>query len=113
MKVIRLETNQRELNAIRSGRANCFMREIRPETNALFCDLDDEGYVKDIDGVLQPRQYNALKLSSGQETCIFSIEKAVIELFEDRYGELITYEVGGEEYIKAQIVYYLNGEMQS
>lgn len=113
MKVIRLETNQRELNAIRCGKAKCFVREIRPETNAVFCDLDDEGYVKDIDGVLQPRQYNALKLSTEQDTCIFSIEKAVIELFEDRYGKLITYEVGGEEYIKAQIVYYLNGEMQS
>lgn len=113
MKVIQLETNQRVLNAIRCGKTNCFVREIRPETNAVFCDLDDEGYVKDIDGVLQPRQYNALKLSTEQDTCIFSIEKAVIELFEDRYGKLITYEVGGEEYIKAQIVYYLNGEMQS
>ena len=113
MEVIRLKTNQGVLNAIRSGKADCFMREIRPETNALFCELDEEGYVKDIDGVLQPRQYNALKLSTEQDSCIFSIEKAVIELFEDRYGKLITYEVGGEEYIKAQIVYYLNGEMQS
>ena len=113
MEVISLETNQRVVNAIRSGKVNYFIREIRPETNALFCELDEEGYVKDVDGVLQPRQYKALKLSNGQDSYIFSIEKAVIELFEDRNGKLITYEVDGKEYIKAQIVYYLNGELQS
>ena len=112
MEVIRLETNQRVVNAIRSGKINYFIREIRPETNALFCELDEEGYVKDVDGVLQPRQYKALKLSNGQDSYIFSIEKAAIELFEDRNGKLITYEVDGKEYIKAQIVYYLNGELQ-
>ena len=42
MEVIRLKTSQGVLNAIRSGKADCFMREIRPETNALFCELDEE-----------------------------------------------------------------------
>lgn len=107
MEVIKLSTTQRVLNAIKSGMTNVFAHEIRPDTNALFCELDDEGYVKDVDGVLQPRHYDAIRLSTEYENCVFAIEKSEIVLFEDKYGDLITYEVNGEEYIKAQIVYYL------
>ena len=107
MEVIKLNTTQRELNAIKNGKMNNFSHEIRPETNALFCELDNEGYVKDINGVLQPRHYDAIRLSTEFENCVFTIEKSEIVLFEDKYGNLITYEVNGEEYIKAQIVYYL------
>ena len=46
MEVIKLNTTQRELNAIKCGKTNKFAHEIRPETNALFCELDNEGYVK-------------------------------------------------------------------
>lgn len=106
MEVIQLNTTQRELNAIKNGKMNSFAHEIRPETNELFCELDDERYVKDIDGVLQPRHYDAIKLSTENESYVFTIEKSEIVLFEDKYGDLITYEVNGEEYIKAQIVYY-------
>ena len=45
MEVIKLNTTQRELNAIKNGKMNNFAHEIRPETNALFCELDNEGYV--------------------------------------------------------------------
>ena len=96
-----------ELNAIKNGKMNNFAHDIRPETNELFCELDNEGYVKDINGVLQPRHYDAIRLSTEFENCVFTIEKSEIVLFEDKYGNLITYEVNGEEYIKAQIVYYL------
>ena len=110
MEVIKLKATQRELNAIKCGKTNKFAHEIRPETNALFCELDNEGYVKDIDGVLQPRHYDAIRLSTEHENCVFTIEKSEIVLFEDKYGDLITYEVNGEEYIKAQIVYYLGND---
>ena len=107
MELIKLNTSQRELNAIKSGKSNKFVHEIRPETNELFCELDEDGYVKNIAGVLQPRHYDAISLSTGHESCVFTIEKSEILLFEDKYGNLITYEENGEEYIKAQIVYYL------
>ena len=113
MKVIQLSTNQHRLNEIISGKTNIFTREILPETNSLFCDLDEDGYVIDVDGILQPRHYDALKLNAGQSSHWFAIEKAEIELFSNRSGNLITYEENGKEYIKAQIVYYLLGEMQS
>jgi hypothetical protein len=110
MEVVKLNTTQRELNAIKNGKLNSFAHEIRPETNALFCELDEDGYVRDIDGVLQPRHYDAIKLSTEHENRVFTIEKSEIVLFEDKYGDLITYEVNGEEYIKAQIVYYLGDD---
>ena len=113
MTVIKLGTYQHRLNEILNGKTKIFTHEIRPETNSLFCDLDEEGYVIDIDGVLQPRHYDAQKLSTGQRSHYFAIGKAEIELFSDRSGKLITYEVNGEEYIKAHIVYYLLGELQS
>lgn len=113
MEVIKLKATQREMKAIKCGKTNKFAHEIRPETNALFCELDDEGYVIDANGVLLPRHYDALKLSTEQSSHWFAIEKAEIELLSNRYGKLITYEVNGEEYIKAQVVYYLLGELQS
>ena len=113
METIQLVTSLKVLNEIRRGKNNVFTHEIRPETNSLFCELDEEGYVKEIKGILQPRKYNALKLSAEEDTCWFSIEKAEIELFEDRFGNLITYKVNGEEFLKAQIIYYLDGEIQA
>lgn len=107
-EVISLKTNQMIFNDIKSKKVNIYTQEIRPETNSLFCELDDEGYVKEIDGILQPRQYNKLSLSTDKESCIFNIKESRIELFEDENGELITYEENGVEYIKAQIVYYLD-----
>lgn len=106
--VISLKTNQVIFNDIKSKKVNIYTQEIRPETNSLFCELDDEGSVKEIDGILQPRRYNKLSLSTDKESCIFNIKESRIELFEDENGELITYEENGVEYIKAQIVYYLD-----
>lgn len=110
MELIKVSTTQRELNAIKSGKTNIFAHEIRPETNALFCELDEDGYVRDINGVLQPRHYDTIRLSTEYENCMFTIEKSEIVLLEDKYGNLITYEANGEEYIKAQIVYYLGDD---
>ena len=112
MEIIPLITNQRTLNAIKSGRTKKYTQEIRPETNSLFCELDNEGYVKDIDGVLQPRHYDALRLSTDKDTCLLAIEKAEVELIKDKDGNYVTYEVDGEEYITAQIIYILGNDIK-
>ena len=107
MEILKLKTKQDTLNAIRNGEVREYAREIRPNTQAKYCELDEEGFVKDIDGVLQPRKYDVVQFSCGHETCSCKIENAYIELFEDENNELITYEEGGEEYIAAQVVYVL------
>lgn len=107
MEIIELQTRQNTLDAIKAGEVREYAREIRPNTQKKYCELDEEGYVKDIDGVLQPRKYDVVQFKCGHETYACKIENAYIELFEDDNGELITYEENGEEYIAAQVVYVL------
>ena len=112
MEILRLQTKQQTLDAIRAGEVREYAREIRPNTQAKYCELDEEGYVKDIEGVLQPRKYDVVQFKCGHETCTCKIEDAYIELFEDENQELITYEENGEEYIAAQVVYILGEKIQ-
>ena len=112
MEIIKLTTKPQTLEAIRQGEIKEYAREIRPNTQAKYCELDEEGYVKDIDGVLQPRKYDVVKFTAGHESYACKIEKAWIELFEDDNHELIVYTEGGEEYIAAQIVYRLGEEVK-
>lgn len=107
MEIVRLQTKQDTLDAIRVGEVTEYAREIHPNTQKKYCELDEEGYVKDIDGVLQPRKYDAVQFSCGHEVYACRIKDSFIELFEDEAGELITYEENGEEYIAAQVVYVL------
>lgn len=107
MEILRLTTKPQTLEALRDGGIKEYAREIRPNTQKKYCQLDEDGYVVDIDGVLQPRHYDVVQFSAGHESCAFKIEKAEIELFEDENGELITYTENEEEYIAAQVVYYL------
>ena len=111
MDIIKLSVKQPTLDAIRRGEIEKYTREIRPNTQAKYCDLDEEGYVKDIDGVLQPKHYDAVQFSCGHETFTCKIEKSWIELFEDENHELITYTENGEEYYAAQVVYSLGDKM--
>ena len=107
MEIIKLTTKQNTLDALKAGQIKEYAREIRPNTQSKYCLLDEDGYVVDIDGVLQPRYYDVVQFQCGHEACAFKIEKAQIELFEDENEELITYTEGGEEYIAAQVVYFL------
>ena len=112
MEILKLTTKQNTLDALREGMLKDYAREIRPNTMAKYCELDDEGYCVDVDGVLQPRHYDVVQFSCGHEACAFKIDSARIELFEDEQGDLITYEENGEEYIAAQVVYVLGDRIQ-
>ena len=111
MEILKLTTKPQTLEAIRNGHLTEYAREIRPNTQAKYCELDEDGYVKDIDGVLQPRHYDIVQFSAGHETYTCKIEDIWIELFEDENGELIVYEENGEEYIAAQVVYALGDKI--
>lgn len=105
MDIIKMTVKPNTLEAIKEGFLKEYAREIRPNTQKKYCDLDEEGYVKDIDGVLQPRKYDVVQFENKHEKCAFKIEESWIELLEDENGELVTYEENGEEYYAAQIVY--------
>ena len=107
MEIIKLTTKQQTLEAIKSGQLREYTREIRPNTQKKYCEVDEEGYVKDVDGILQPRKYDIIQFSCGHETYTCKIKEAWIELIEDENHELIYYTENGEEYVMAQIVYSL------
>ena len=111
MDILKLTTTQRTFAALKDGMIKDYAREIRPNTMAKYCELDEEGYCKDVDGILQPRKYDVIKFTCGHESVAFRIDKAQIELFEDENKELITYTEGGEEYIAAQVVYFLGAQI--
>lgn len=111
MEIVKLSVRKPTIDAIRRGEVREYAREIRPNTQDKYCDIDEEGYVRDIDGILQPRKYDAVQFSCGHETFKCKVESARIELFEDENHNLVTYNEDGEDYYAAQVVYTLGKEV--
>ena len=112
MEILKMTTKQDTLDALKEGVIKEYAREIRPNTMAKYCELDEEGYCVDIEGVLQPRHYDVVQFNCWHESCAFKIDSAQIELFEDENENLITYIENNEEYIAAQVVYYLGDKVK-
>lgn len=111
MEILKLTVRSQTFGDILGGQKE-YTREIRSETQEVYCEMDDEGYVVDIDGVLQPRKYDAIQFVCFRESYTCKVKSAHIELFKDDDDQLITYIENGEEYMAAQIVYELGGPLE-
>ena len=111
MNILQIIIKQTYFDEILKGTKKQEFREIRPNTQSKYCDLDEEGFCKEIDGVLQPRKYDAIRFYVGynkdRASALVKVEGANIELLEDGNGNLIEYEDKGEKYLAAQVVYDL------
>lgn len=112
MEILTLSIKQKFFDEILAGTKKQEFREIRPNSQSKYCELDEDGYVKEIEGVLQPRKYDAIKFLTGEYKgkrpfIVVEVKDAKIELFEDENHELVTYTYQGEDYIAAQVVYDL------
>ncbi len=112
MEILTLSIKQKFFDEILAGTKKQEFREIRPNSQSKYCELDEDGYVKEIEGVLQPRKYDAIKFLTGEYKgkrpfIVVEVKDAKIELFEDENHELVTYAYQGEQYIAAQVVYDL------
>ena len=112
MEIFTLSIKEKYFNEILAGTKKQEFREIRPNSQSKYCELDEEGFVKEVEGVLQPRKYDAIKFLTGEYKgtrpfAIVEVKDAKIELFEDENHELVTYTYQGEDYIAAQVVYDL------
>lgn len=112
MEILTLSIKQKFFDEILAGTKKQEFREIRPNSQSKYCELDEEGYVKEIEGVLLPRKYDAIKFLTGEYKgkrpfIVVEVKNAKIELFEDENHELVTYTYQGEQYIAAQVVYDL------
>lgn len=111
MEILTLIIKQKFFDEIISGKKTKEFREIRPNTQRKYCELDEEGYCKDVNGILQPRKYDAIQFYVGynkdRASALVEIKNSRIELFEDENHNLIEYEHNGETYLAAQVVYDL------
>ena len=111
MKVLSLIIKQEFFDQILSGEKKQEFREIRPNTEKKYCEIDEDGFAKEIDGVLIPRKYDAIQFYVGynkdRDNALVEIKYANIELFVDDKGNFIEYEYQGDICTAAQIVYDL------
>ena len=111
MDILQLIIKQKYFDEILSGTKTQEFREIRPNTQKKYCELDEEGYCKEVDGILIPRKYDAIRFYVGynkdRASALVEVKDAHIELFEDENHNLIEYEYNGETYFAAQVVYDL------
>lgn len=112
MKTLTLSIKQKYFNEILAGTKKIETREIRPNNQTRYCQIDEEGYVFEDENGIVPKEYDTLTLLTGaykgtRPKMVVKIEKAEIYLIEDDKGNLVTYEHQGEEYTMAQIDYHL------
>lgn len=111
MEILTLIIKQKFFDEIIKGTKKQEFREIRPNSQTKYCELDEEGFCKEVNGVLQPRKYDAIRFFVGynkdRASALVKVEGAKIELFEDEDGNLVEYEYQGDKYIAAQVVYDL------
>ena len=111
MEILQLIIKQKYFDEILSGKKKQEFREVRPNTQKKYCELDEDGYCKEVDGILIPRKYDAIQFYVGynkdRASALVEVKDAHIELFEDENHNLIEYEYKGETYLAARVVYDL------
>ena len=111
MEILQLIIKQKFFDEILAGKKKQEFREIRPNTQKKYCELDEEGYCKEVDGILIPRHYDAIRFYVGynkdRASALVEVKGAHIELFEDENHNLIEYDYNGDTYFAAQVVYDL------
>lgn len=111
MEILTLIIKQKFFDEILSGKKTQEFRDIRPTTQKKYCQLDADGYCVEIDGIFQPRHYDAIQFFVGYNKnragALVEVKDTKIELFVDENNEFIELEQNGKPYFMAQIVYDL------
>lgn len=111
MKILSLIIKQAWFDKIMFGKKKKEFRDITPNTQKKYCEVDKEGYCVERDGEIVPRHYDAIRFYVGynknRDTALVEVKGAHIELYEDKNGNLITDTYKGIEYYKACITYEL------
>lgn len=111
MKILTLIIKKEFYDQIISGEKKNEYREITPNTEKRYCELDEEGFCKEIDGRFVPRHYDAIRFyvgyNKGRATALVKVIGTDIVLIEDENHEIITYDYNGQTFLAAQVVYDL------
>ena len=118
MNVLTLSIKQNFFDEILSGEKKQEFREIRPSSQARYCEVDEEGYAIIEDGIIVPKKYDAIKFVTGaynkgpRPWALVEVTGAEIQLFVDENDEFIELEQNGETYYAAQVVYDLGAVLE-
>ena len=113
MKTVKLGVKPAIIDRILEGKPTTLKREIRPQNEKKFIQLDEEGCaVCDEAGNAVPVQYDAVECACFNRNVLVSIKESYTELLVDDEGNVLFYEVDGEPYYMENIVYEL-GEIIS
>ena len=118
LDIITFRVNKDEYNDIISGSQIVFEKLITPGKEGLYCLLNEDGSMKEINGIVQIRKYDAIQFVNkiGTYTCKF--EKADVVFSEvgesDPITSFNTKIVDDEcfDFESASIVYYLGDEIK-
>lgn len=112
-KNLTLSIKQEFFDKILAGTKKIESREIRPNSNTKYCEVDKDGYILTYeDDSIIPRHYDAITFLTGAYTgtrprMVVEVKGAEIFEVEDENGDLISYEHEGETYNTAFIDYHL------
>lgn len=111
MDILNLIIKQVYFDEIMTGTKKQEFREIRPNSQKKYCEVDADGYCVERNGKIVPRHYDAIRFYVGyhkdRDTALVEVTDTHIELIEDDNGNLIIYENKGKEYCAALAVYDL------
>lgn len=112
-KNLTLSIKQIFFDEILAGTKTIETREIRPNSNKKYCEVDEDGYILTYeDDTIMPRNYETITFLTGayvgiRPRMVVEVKGAEIFEVEDENGDLITYEHKGETYNTAFIDYHL------
>lgn len=108
MKFVKLGVKPAIIDRIVEGKPTTLKREIRPQNERKFIQLDDEGCaVCNEAGNAIPVHYDAVQAVCANRSVLVSIKEAYTELLVDDEGNVLFYEIDGEPYYMENIVYEL------
>jgi len=109
--VITFSVNKDTFNDIVSGRQTVFEKEILPKKLGLYCLLNEDGSMKERNGIVQLRKYDAIKFVNKMGTYTCKLEDADIEFVVVEDVEPIIYKKKVDDYDTMNVVYYLGKEI--
>lgn len=116
--IITFRVSKEIFNDIVSGRQRTFEKEITLGKEGLYCLMNEDGTMKEINGIVQIRKYDAVQFINKIGTYTCKIENADVVFSEvgesDPIKSYNTKIVDGEYYDfeSASIVYYLGDEIK-
>lgn len=114
MDIVKLGVKPAVFDRIMSGKPTTLKREIRPQNEKKFIQLDEEGCaVCDEAGNAVPVRYDAVQVVCTERSSLVRIKESYTELLVDDEGNVLFYVVDGEPYYMENIVYELGDVISS